>query len=60
MEIVASKSTGSDDPSATPDANVHVVVRVRPLNEKERRNRHGAILQFPGNGQVIVSLIVLF
>lgn len=54
LEIVASKSTGSEDPSSTPDGNVHVVVRVRPLNDKEKRDRHGAILQFPGNGQIIV------
>ncbi|XP_030567585.1 kinesin-like protein KIF12 isoform X1 [Drosophila novamexicana] len=56
LEIVASKSTGtgSEEPS-TPEDNINVVVRVRPLNEKEKRDRHGATLQFPGNGQVIIE-----
>ncbi|KAH8405221.1 hypothetical protein KR222_011134, partial [Zaprionus bogoriensis] len=56
LEIVASKSTGtgSEEPS-TPEDNINVVVRVRPLNEKEKRDRHGPTLQFPGNGQVIIE-----
>lgn len=62
LEIVASKSTGtgtgtgtgSEEPS-TPEDNINVVVRVRPLNDKEKRDRHGATLKFPGNGQVIVG-----
>ncbi|TDG40322.1 hypothetical protein AWZ03_013251 [Drosophila navojoa] len=62
LEIVASKSTGtgagtgtgSEEPS-TPEDNINVVVRVRPLNEKEKRDRHGATLKFPGNGQVIIE-----
>ncbi|XP_017467942.1 PREDICTED: kinesin-like protein KIF12 isoform X2 [Rhagoletis zephyria] len=53
MEIVASKSSGSEP--STPEDNVNVVVRVRPLNEKEKRDRHGMILQFPGNGQIIIE-----
>ncbi|KAH8358238.1 hypothetical protein KR084_008866 [Drosophila pseudotakahashii] len=54
LEIVASKSTGSEECS-TPEDNINVVVRVRPLNEKEKRDRHGSTLQFPGNGQVILE-----
>jgi len=56
LEIVASKSTGSEECS-TPEDNINVVVRVRPLNDKEKRDRHGSTLQFPGNGQVIVRII---
>ncbi|SPP75263.1 kinesin-like protein KIF12 [Drosophila guanche] len=54
LEIVASKSTGSEECS-TPEDNINVVVRVRPLNEKEKRDRHGSTLTFPGNGQVIIE-----
>ncbi|XP_037952588.1 kinesin-like protein KIF12, partial [Teleopsis dalmanni] len=53
LEIIASKSTGSEP--STPEDNINVVVRVRPLNEKEKRDRHGMILQFPGNGQIIIE-----
>ncbi|XP_049308043.1 kinesin-like protein KIF12 isoform X1 [Bactrocera dorsalis] len=53
LEIVASKSTGSEP--STPEDNINVVVRVRPLNEKEKRDRYGMILQFPGNGQIIIE-----
>ncbi|XP_054740772.1 kinesin-like protein KIF12 [Anastrepha obliqua] len=53
LEIVASKSTGSEP--STPEDNINVVVRVRPLNEREKRDRHGMILQFPGNGQIIIE-----
>uniref|UniRef100_A0A1A9W8D0 Kinesin-like protein n=1 Tax=Glossina brevipalpis TaxID=37001 RepID=A0A1A9W8D0_9MUSC len=53
LEIVASKSPGSE--SSTPDDNIQVVVRVRPLNAKEKRNKNASILQFPGNGQIIID-----
>ncbi|XP_067628930.1 kinesin-like protein KIF12 isoform X2 [Eurosta solidaginis] len=53
LEIIASKSTGSEP--STPEDNINVVVRVRPLNEKEKRDRRGMILQFPGNGQIIIE-----
>lgn len=58
LEIVASKSAGTSSEPSTPEDNINVVVRVRPLNEKEKRDRHGPILQFPGNGQIIVSFII--
>ncbi|KAL9913724.1 kinesin-like protein at 54D isoform 1-T1 [Glossina fuscipes fuscipes] len=53
LEIVASKSASSEP--CTPDDNIQVVVRVRPLNPKERRDRNASILQFPGNGQIIID-----
>ncbi|KAL5288731.1 KIF12 family protein [Megaselia abdita] len=53
LEIIASKSTGSEP--STPDDNVNVVVRVRPLSQKERQAGHESILQFPGNGQVMID-----
>lgn len=34
---------------------MNVVVRVRPLSNKEIQGNHESILQFPGNGQIIVS-----
>ncbi|XP_055384684.1 kinesin-like protein KIF12 isoform X2 [Condylostylus longicornis] len=52
LEIVATKSNGSDEPS-TPEDNINVVVRVRPLNDKERNET--MVLQFPGNGQIMVE-----
>ncbi|CAH0398182.1 unnamed protein product [Chilo suppressalis] len=33
--------------------NINVVVRIRPLSEKERKSGEREILEFPGNGQVI-------
>uniref|UniRef100_T1GLU6 Kinesin motor domain-containing protein n=1 Tax=Megaselia scalaris TaxID=36166 RepID=T1GLU6_MEGSC len=53
LEIIASKSTGSEP--STPDDNVNVVVRVRPLSEKERQSGQESILQFPGNGQIMID-----
>ncbi|XP_073813749.1 kinesin-like protein at 54D isoform X1 [Musca autumnalis] len=55
LEVVASKSAGTGSEPSTPEDNINVVVRVRPLNEKEKRDRHGSILQFPGNGQIIIE-----
>ncbi|XP_058984448.1 kinesin-like protein KIF12 isoform X2 [Musca domestica] len=55
LEIVASKSAGTGSEPSTPEDNINVVVRVRPLNEREKRDRHGSILQFPGNGQIIIE-----
>ncbi|CAD7088674.1 unnamed protein product [Hermetia illucens] len=51
LEIVATRSAGSEP--STPDDNVNVVVRVRPLCEKEKKGGHGMVLQFPGNGQIM-------
>lgn len=45
----------SDTSSTTPEDSINVVVRVRPLNDKEKKNRDEMIAQFPGNGQILVS-----
>lgn len=34
--------------------NINVVVRVRPLNGKEVKNGEASVVQFPGNGQILV------
>lgn len=46
------KSSGNSTPM---EDNINVVVRVRPLNDKERKARDDSIIQFPGNGQILVS-----
>uniref|UniRef100_A0A1Y1K0W6 Kinesin motor domain-containing protein n=1 Tax=Photinus pyralis TaxID=7054 RepID=A0A1Y1K0W6_PHOPY len=35
--------------------NINVVVRVRPLNHKEVKARDISVIQFPGNGQILVE-----
>lgn len=47
------KSSGSSTPM---EDNINVVVRVRPLNEKELKARDKFTVQFPGNGQILVSI----
>ena len=49
--------TQSDTSSTSPEDNINVVVRVRPLNEKEKKNRDEMVAQFPGNGQILVKYI---
>ncbi|XP_066139419.1 kinesin-like protein KIF12 [Euwallacea fornicatus] len=34
--------------------NINVVVRVRPLNKKEIDNGYSEVVEFPGNGQIMV------
>lgn len=46
------KSSGSSTPL---EDNINVVVRVRPLNDKELKAKDESITQFPGNGQILVS-----
>jgi hypothetical protein len=46
------KSSGSSTPH---EDNINVVVRVRPLNDREHKARDESITQFPGNGQILVS-----
>lgn len=46
------KSSGSSTPL---DDNINVVVRVRPLNDRERKAKDESVIQFPGNGQILVS-----
>ena len=47
------KSSGSSTPL---EDNINVVVRVRPLNDREHKARDVSITQFPGSGQLLVSL----
>ncbi|XP_044766590.1 kinesin-like protein KIF12 isoform X2 [Coccinella septempunctata] len=35
--------------------NINVVVRVRPISEKEKRGNDKNVIQFPGNGQILVD-----
>ncbi|XP_068892440.1 kinesin-like protein KIF12 isoform X2 [Tenebrio molitor] len=35
--------------------NINVVVRVRPLNNREKKSGDTSVIQFPGNGQVLVD-----
>ncbi|XP_045463579.1 kinesin-like protein KIF12 isoform X2 [Harmonia axyridis] len=35
--------------------NINVVVRVRPISEKEKRGNDINVIQFPGNGQILVD-----
>lgn len=51
------KSSGSSTPL---EDNINVVVRVRPLNDREHKARDESITQFPGNGQILVSLHQLY
>ncbi|XP_063708144.1 kinesin-like protein KIF12 [Culicoides brevitarsis] len=46
------QSSGSTEPS-TPGDNINVVVRVRPLSDKEIREGDEMVIQFPGNGQLL-------
>ena len=35
--------------------NINVVIRVRPLSQKENKNNDEGIIQFPGEGQIWVD-----
>lgn len=48
------KSSGSSTPL---EDNINVVVRVRPVSEKEIKANDESIAQFPGNGQILVSIM---
>lgn len=47
-----SKNSGKSTPI---EDNINVVVRVRPTNNKERKAKDESIVQFPGNGQILVK-----
>lgn len=55
--VISSKSSGNSTPV---EDSINVVVRVRPLNDKEKKAKDESIIQFPGNGQILVSIIKLF
>ncbi len=54
MDAFDQENLGSS--SSSQEDNINVVVRVRPLCEKERHNRDDMVVQFPGNGQLLVRL----
>ncbi|XP_023713888.1 kinesin-like protein KIF12 isoform X3 [Cryptotermes secundus] len=39
----------------SPEDNINVVVRVRPLNNKEVKNGDESVVQYPGNGQILLG-----
>lgn len=55
IENIASRSSGSNP--TTPEDNINVVVRVRPLNNKENRANDDMVVQFPGSGQILCDAI---
>ena len=46
------KSSGNSTPV---EDNINVVIRVRPISDKEKKAKDESIIQFPGNGQILVS-----
>lgn len=47
------KSSGSSTPH---EDSINVVVRVRPVNDKEIKSKDESVVEFPGNGQILVSV----
>ncbi|XP_054287518.1 kinesin-like protein KIF12 [Macrosteles quadrilineatus] len=39
----------------SPEDNINVVVRVRPLNDKELKRNDPSVISFPGNGQILLD-----
>lgn len=52
-----SRSGSGGDVSDIDGDNINVVVRVRPLSQKENRNHDEGIVQFPGEGQIWVRFL---
>ncbi|XP_075217900.1 kinesin-like protein KIF12 [Lycorma delicatula] len=52
--LEASSSSVYTD-SIAPEDNINVVVRVRPLNTKEHSRNDPCVVQFPGNGQILLE-----
>jgi hypothetical protein len=48
------KSSGNSTPI---EDSINVCIRVRPISNKERKARDESIVQFPGNGQILVSFV---
>lgn len=47
------KSSGNSTPM---EDNINVVIRVRPLSDKEIKTKDDSLVQFPGNGQILVRI----
>ncbi|XP_055621885.1 kinesin-like protein KIF12 isoform X2 [Toxorhynchites rutilus septentrionalis] len=52
LENITQSSNGSGSMPGTPEDNINVVVRIRPLSTKESRQGDDMVVQFPGNGQI--------
>uniref|UniRef100_A0A182WQY1 Kinesin-like protein n=1 Tax=Anopheles minimus TaxID=112268 RepID=A0A182WQY1_9DIPT len=60
LDNITQASTGSSNSMpGTPEDNINVVVRVRPLSTKEARHGDEMVVQFPGNGQILCDGIPL-
>ena len=57
MRSEMSRSGSGGDVSDIDGDNINVVVRVRPLSQKENRNHDEGIVQFPGEGQIWVRFL---
>lgn len=55
IDDIGVKSSGGSTPL---EDNINVVVRVRPVSEREIKARDESIVQFPGNGQLLVSFLI--
>ena len=49
------KSEGDNSSTDSDGDNINVVIRVRPISQKEQRANDEGIIQFPGEGQIWVS-----
>ena len=52
-------SLDGDGGAAIDGDNINVVIRVRPLNQRELKTADGSVLQFPGDGGVWVGTPLL-
>lgn len=51
MDNISSQPRGASSP-ASPGDNINVVVRVRPLQDSEKKRKEDTVIQLPGNGQI--------
>ena len=54
------KSESENSGSDIDGDNINVVIRVRPISQKEQRANDEGIIQFPGEGQIWVDMKSLF
>ncbi|XP_021914834.1 kinesin-like protein KIF12 isoform X2 [Zootermopsis nevadensis] len=58
-EVAERLDAGSQPPVRnhvlSPEDNINVVVRVRPLNTKETKIGDESVIQYPGNGQILLG-----
>nr|XP_024219176.1 kinesin-like protein KIF12 [Halyomorpha halys] len=53
-DILSSSADSKLDPYS-PEDNINVVVRVRPLCSREEKSNDGSAVDFPGNGQILLT-----